>query len=192
MPSGFIYPLAAIPGIWAFHLAISDQLGADPAKSLERILGLWALRFLVLGLAISPLRRFAGVNLLRYRRALGLTAFFYAAAHLITYVWLDRSLEMAEIIKDIIKRPYITIGMLSFAILIALAITSNAASIKRLGARWQKLHRWVYLACAAAALHFLLLVKSITAEPALYAFLVAVLLALRAIPKSPQQRRRTV
>lgn len=175
-----LYALGLTPGAWTFYLAVTDQLGADPLKVLERSLGLWALRFLVVGLAITPLRNLGGPNLVRYRRTVGLLAFFYALFHVVVYLWLDQGLDIAAIWKDIVKRPYITVGLLSFLILIPLAVTSNTAMIKRLGgAAWQKLHRWVYLAAAAAALHFIMLVKAWPIEPFVYAAIVAALLLLR-------------
>lgn len=168
------------PGIWTFYLALGDQLGADPLKTLERTLGLWALRFLVFGLGITPLRRVGGPNLVRYRRTVGLIAFFYALSHVSVYVLLDQGLDLAAILADIVKRPYITVGMVAFLILLPLAITSNAAMIRRLGgAAWQRLHRWVYLAAAAAAIHFIMSLKTLTAEAAFYAAMVAVLLLFR-------------
>lgn len=177
-----IYVLGAVPGVWAFYRGLTDQLGADPVATLERLLGLWGLRFLILGLAISPLRRLGGPSLIRYRRAIGLLAFYYAMAHLLVYLTFDRQLDFASIGADIVKRPYITAGMLSFAILVPLAVTSNALMIRRLGAAaWQRLHKWVYAAAALAALHFILLVKSWPAEPVIYALLVALLLGFRAI-----------
>lgn len=185
-----IYVFGLVPAVWTFHLALTDQLGADPVKVLERSLGLWSLRFLVAGLAISPLRRFTGFSLLRHRRALGLLAFVYAMLHVVVYAGLDQGLDVGAIWKDIVKRPYITVGLLAFVILIPLAATSNAASIRRLGSLWQKLHRWVYLAAAAAALHFALLVKSLTAEPIIYAALVAGLLLVRLLPKSAARGRQ--
>lgn len=179
-----LYALGLSPAAWTFYLAVSDQLGADPLKTLERSLGLWALRFLVAGLAISPLRRLGGPNLIRYRRMLGLLAFFYALFHVTVYVLLDQQLDLGLIWKDIVKRPYITVGLVSFLILIPLAVTSNATMIKRLGSTaWQKLHRWVYLAAAAAALHFVMLVKAWPAEPFVYAAIVAALLFFRLADK---------
>ena len=190
----WLYAIGLAPAVWTFYLGLNDQLGADPMKTLERTLGLWALRFLIVGLAITPLRRLGGPNLIRYRRAFGLLAFYYAALHVTVYVGLDQGLDLAAIWKDIIKRPYITIGMLAFLILIPLAVTSNATMIKKLGgAAWQRLHRWVYLAAAAAALHFLLLVKSWPAEPIIYAAIVAALLLFRAANRLPglnQKRQR--
>lgn len=182
-----VYIVGIIPALWTFNLAISDQLGADPVKTLERTLGLWSLRFLVLGLAITPLRRLGGPNLIRYRRAVGLLAFAYALLHLTVYVGLDQGLDAGAILRDILKRPYITIGMLAFLILLPLAATSNSYSIKRLGPMWQKLHRFVYLAAAAAALHFIMLVKAWPPEPLIYAALVATLLLYRVASR----KRRT-
>jgi sulfoxide reductase heme-binding subunit YedZ len=176
-----LYALGAVPGLWVFWLAWNNQLGADPVKELEHALGLWALRFLIAALTVTPIRRFSGLSLIRFRRALGLLAFFYAFAHLLSYLIFDQGLDAHAIAKDIVKRPYITIGMFAFAILVPLAVTSNAAAIKRMGAAaWQKLHRWVYLAAAAAAVHFVMVVKSWPAEPLVYAAIVAFLLLIRA------------
>jgi methionine sulfoxide reductase heme-binding subunit len=177
-----IYVAGMIPAVWTFHLAVVDQLGADPLKTLEQTLGLWALRFLILSLTITPLRRLGGPNLVRYRRAIGLLAFFYAVFHLLVYVVLDQGLDLTAIWQDILKRPYITIGMLAFAILVPLAITSNNAMIKRLGAAaWQRLHRLVYVAAAAAAIHFVMVVKAWPLEPLVYAAIVASLLLFRLV-----------
>jgi len=174
-----LYVLGMVPAVLYFYLGLTDQLGADPQNVLERALGLWALRFLIASLAISPLRQLGGPNLIRFRRALGLLAFYYATLHLSVYLLLDKGLDLPSIIADIIKRPYITIGMLAFAVLIPLAATSNNTMIRRLGARWRKLHRLAYLAAAAAALHFIMLVKVWPLEPLIYATLVAALLLYR-------------
>lgn len=175
-----IYVLGMAPAAWTLHLALADRLGADPVKVLERTLGLWSLRFLVIGLAITPLMRLGGPNLVVHRRAVGLVAFFHALSHVIVYLWLDLGLDLMAMVRDIVKRPYITVGMVAFVVLVPLAITSTNAIIKRLGGKaWRSLHRWVYLAAAAAALHFVMLVKSITFEQALYATLVAALLLWR-------------
>jgi sulfoxide reductase heme-binding subunit YedZ len=176
-----IYILGMVPAVWTFYLGLTNQLGADPQNTLERTLGLWALRFLIAALAITPLRRLGGPSLIRYRRAIGLLGFYYACLHLTTYLVLDQGLDLAAIWADIVKRPYITVGMVAFTILVPLAVTSNNAMIRRLGARaWQRLHRLVYVATAAAAIHFVMLVKSWwTPEPAIYATLVAALLLIR-------------
>jgi sulfoxide reductase heme-binding subunit YedZ len=176
-----IYILGMVPAVWTFYLGLTDQLGADPQNTLERTLGLWALRFLIAALAVTPLRRLGGQSLIRYRRAIGLLGFYYACLHLTVYLVLDQGLDLAAIWADIVKRPYITVGMLAFTILVPLAATSNNAMIRRLGARaWQRLHKLVYVATAAAAIHFVMLVKSWwTPEPAIYATLVAALLLMR-------------
>ena len=175
-----IYLIGMVPAVSGFYFGVMDQLGADPQKSLEQLLGLWVLRFLILSLSITPLRRLGGPNLVRYRRALGLLAFYYATMHLTVYLVLDQGLDLAAIWADIVKRPYITVGMLAFVIVVPLAVTSNARMIRRLGgARWQRLHRFVYAAAAAAAVHFVMVVKSFPAEPLIYAAIVAALLLFR-------------
>jgi methionine sulfoxide reductase heme-binding subunit len=176
-----IYVVGMVPAAWTFYLGLTDQLGADPQNTLERTLGLWALRFLIVALAITPLRRLGGPSLIRYRRAIGLLGFYYACLHLTVYLLLDQGLDLPAIWADIVKRPYITVGMLAFTLLVPLAVTSNNAMIRRLGSRaWQRLHRLVYVATAAAAIHFVMLVKSWwTPEPAIYATLVAALLLFR-------------
>jgi methionine sulfoxide reductase heme-binding subunit len=175
-----IYIVGAMPGLWTFHLGLTNQLGADPMATLERTLGLWALRLLILTLAITPLRRLGGPNLVRYRRALGLLAFYYACAHLTVYVVLDQGLDLAAIWGDIVKRPFITVGMLAFAILVPLAVTSNAPMIRRLGGgAWARLHRWVYAAVVLAAVHFIMVVKAWPPEPLIYGAIIAALLLFR-------------
>jgi methionine sulfoxide reductase heme-binding subunit len=182
-----IYIVGLMPAVSTFYLGLTDQLGADPQNVLERTLGLWALRFLILTLAITPLRRLGGPNWVRYRRTLGLLAFYYAVMHLSVYLLLDKDLDLAAIWADIVKRPYITVGMIAFLLLTPLAVTSNAPMIRRLGgAAWRRLHRLVYLVAAAAALHFVMLVKSWPAEPLVYSGMVASLLLFRIV--TPLQR----
>ncbi len=174
-----LYIAGMTPAVLYFYWGLTNQLGADPQNVLERALGLWALRFLIASLAITPLRQLGGPSLYRFRRAIGLLAFYYAALHLTVYMVLDKGLDLPSIIADIIKRPYITVGMLAFAILVPLAVTSNGPMIRRLGANWRKLHRLAYVAAAAAALHFIMLVKVWPGEPLIYAGLVAALLLFR-------------
>jgi methionine sulfoxide reductase heme-binding subunit len=175
-----IYSLGMVPAVWTFYLGLTDQLGADPQRTLEHTLGQWALRFLIVALAITPLRRLGGPSLVRWRRAIGLLGFYYAALHLTVYLVLDQGLDLAAIWADIVKRPYITVGMLAFTILVPLAVTSNGPMIRRIGAAsWQRLHRLVYVATAAAASHFLLLVKTWPGEPIIYAAIIASLLLAR-------------
>ncbi|MGO4705621.1 protein-methionine-sulfoxide reductase heme-binding subunit MsrQ [Microvirga sp. 2MCAF38] len=180
VPKIAIYIVGFIPAVWLFYRGVNDQLGADPMRYLEQSLGLWALRFLIATLTVTPLRQLFNINLLRYRRALGLLTFYYAALHLTTYLVLDQGLDGAAIWADIVKRPYITIGMATFLILVPLAVTSNNASIRKIGGQvWARLHKLVYVAAIGAALHFLLVVKSWPMEPIVYAAIVAVLLGYR-------------
>lgn len=177
-----IYLVGAAPAALYFYRALNNQLGADPAVKLEHLLGIWALRFLVIGLAITPLRRLGGPNFVRYRRAIGLLAFFYVTLHFYVYLNYDKDFIWSEIWRDLFQHPRIIVGFGAFLILIPLAITSNNAMIKRLGgANWQRLHKWVYLACALAALHFLLLYKKLTLEPLIYSTMVAALLVFRLV-----------
>jgi len=185
IPLWLIYVVGLMPAAWTFYLGVIDQLGADPMKTLERTLGSWALRFLIICLAITPIRQSFGVNLMRYRRQLGLLAFYYALLHLTTYLVLDQGLNFSAIGADIVKRPYITIGMAAFALLVPLAITSNNTSIRKLGGKaWARLHKLVYLAIALGAVHFIMVVKAWPIEPQIYAAIVAVLLGYRAIKAS--------
>ena len=177
-----IYAVGLVPAAVYLYLGTADQLGADPVKALEHALGLWSLRFLVIGLAITPLRRLGGPNLVIYRRAIGLLAFFYALMHLGVYVALDRGLDWQAIAADILRRPYITIGMLALALLVPLAITSNNTMMRRLGGpAWRKLHKLTYPAAIAAAVHFVMVVKAWPPEPLVYAALVAGLLLFRVV-----------
>ena len=165
-----------------FYKAVNNQLGADPLKALEHQLGVYALQLMIAALLITPVRNIVGVNLIKYRRAIGLMAFFYALAHLTTYLWLDQQWWWGAIYKDLTKRPYIIIGMLAFSALVPLAITSNNASIKRLGAAsWKKLHRLAYFSAIGGAVHYVLLEKTWQQEPILYVLVVIVLLGYRVV-----------
>ena len=173
-----VYVLGLVPMVWLFWLGLTGGLGAEPIKALEHRYGLIGLQLLVGGLCITPLRRFAGVNLIRFRRAVGLLAFGYVAAHLL--VWLVLDLRSAALIwQDILKRPYITIGMAGFLCLVPLALTSNTWSVRRLGADWRRLHRLVYVAVVLGAMHFVMLVKGWQAEPVMYLAGVLGVLAVR-------------
>lgn len=190
IPKLLVYLAGFIPALWWLELGLSDRLGADPMRALERALGLWALRFLIASLTITPLRQLAGINLIRYRRALGLLAFYYAILHLSTYLVLDQGLDLDAILADILKRLYITIGMSCFVILVPLAVTSNNAAVRRLGGKaWVRLHRLVYLAAILAVLHFLMSVKSWPLEPVVYASLVAILLGYRLLRSLTPRRQ---
>jgi sulfoxide reductase heme-binding subunit YedZ len=144
------YPLARI-----VLFGLTDRLGANPIEFITRSTGLWTLVFLCITLAVTPLRRLTGVAaLLRFRRMLGLYAFFYATLHFTTYLWFDKWFDVAEIIKDVGKRPFITVGFAAFVLLIALAVTSPRGMVRKLGRRWQTLHRAIYAIGALAILHF--------------------------------------
>ncbi len=181
VPAWPVYLLGALPLALIVLQVISGDLGADPVKTLERALGEWGLKFIIAGLCITPLRWITGVSLIKYRRAIGLLAFFYVALHLITWVTLDLQFRWAEIGADLIKRPYIIVGMIGFVALLPLAITSNNLSIRKMGPLgWQRLHRLTYVAALAGGIHYVMLVKAWPAEPLLYLAAVIVLLAVRA------------
>ena len=176
-----LFPLALVPAGLLVEGVFANSLGADPVDTLTHATGIWALRFLLLSLAITPLRQWTGWNwLIRYRRMLGLFAFFYATVHLAIYVVLDLGAYWADLITDITKRPYMTVGFAAWLILLPLAATSTQRMIRRLGRSWQKLHRLVYAAAILAILHFFWLVKADLREPAIYALILAVLLGARA------------
>lgn len=180
VPTWPVYGLGLVPLALLVGQAFTGGLGIDPVKALERELGLLGLQFLVAGLCITPLRWATGVNLIRFRRAVGLLAFLYVALHLSVWVFLDLQMRWGEIWADIVKRPYITAGMVGFAAMLPLAVTSNALSIRRMGAAaWQRLHRLTYVAAVAGAVHFLWLVKAWPVEPMLYLGAVLGLLGWR-------------
>lgn len=184
----YLVGLAPIPALFA--LAAAGRLGVEPIEALEHRYGLTGLQVLLAGLCVSPLRRLAGVNLVRFRRALGLIAFAYILAHLAVWLFLDVA-DPAAIWQDIVKRPYITIGMLGFACLVPLAATSNDWACRRLGAlRWRRLHRLTYPAVGLAALHYVMLAKGWQVEPLVYAGLAALLLGWRAWSQRGQSRTR--
>ncbi len=184
VPTWTVYLLAMMPAILYAVLAFTDRLGADPARALEHGLGLWGLRLLLLGLAITPIRQLSGLNLVRFRRVIGLAAFTTVALHLISWAWLDVGFEPATMWNDITRRPYITIGMAAFVLLIPLAVTSTNAMIRRLGPKtWNRLHKAVYLIAILGGLHFLLLKKTIQPEPLVYLGIAVVLVGWRLVPQ---------
>lgn len=180
-PAAFV--LACLPVAWLLWAALTDQLGANPAEALIRSLGDWSLRFLVLVLAVTPLRELTGwVALARFRRILGLFVFFYVSLHLLAYAWFDMGFDLAAIVLDVIKRPFILVGMTGFVLLLVMAATSFNRAIRALGARrWQLLHRSVYLVATLAVLHFFWMRsgKNDFDEVAVYAAIFAVLLGWR-------------
>ena len=178
-----VFALALLPAMWLLYAALTDGLGANPAEALVRGMGDWTLRFLCLVLAVTPLRELAGwPALARLRRMLGLFVFFYAALHLLSYAWFDMGLELADIARDIGKRPFILVGFSAFVLLTLLAATSFNRAVRWLGGRrWQALHRAVYAVAVLAVLHFLWMRtgKNDLAEVGLYAAILGVLLGWR-------------
>ena len=181
VPTWVVYIVGLLPIPWLLFQAQTGGLGAEPIKALEKELGLLALQLLIAGLAITPARRYLRLNLIKFRRALGLLAFIYVSLHLLVWLVLDVGI-LSQIWADILKRPYITIGMAGFACLVPLAATSNNFSIRKLGATWRKLHRLTYLAAILAGVHFIWLVKGFQIEPLLYKAAILALLVLR-LPK---------
>ena len=176
-----VFALALVPFVLLVVRAFSDDLGANPVEKIEHVTGLWALRFLLITLSITPLRRLTHWNTpARLRRMLGLFVFFYVCLHFSTWLVFDHSLNLAEMLKDIRKRPYITVGFSAFLLLIPLAVTSTNAMVKRLGGlRWRRLHSMVYVIGTLAILHFLWLVKADKREPIFYGVILITLLVLR-------------
>ncbi len=175
-----VFILLLLPVVFLAWGVAQDTLGANPVETVIRDLGEWGLRFLLLTLLVSPLRRLFNMpRLLRFRRMLGLFAFFYVSLHVLAYVWLDQGLDWQEIWLDILDRPFITVGMLAFVLLIPLALTSTKGMIRRLGKNWKRLHRLVYPIAILAIVHFFWMVKLDITEPVIYAFLLFFLLAER-------------
>lgn len=183
-----VFTLGLLPFVILVAQLLTNALGANPIEAFTRASGEWGLRFLLITLAVTPLRQVLKLSWpLRFRRMLGLFTFFYVCVHLSSYIVLDQFFDWQEIWTDIVKRPFITIGMSAFVMLIPLAVTSNKAMMRRLGRNWQKLHRLVYLIAICANLHFFWLVKVDLYWPTLYAVMLALLLGFRLVKycKSP-------
>jgi methionine sulfoxide reductase heme-binding subunit len=177
-----VFVLALVPAGWLAYRTYTNDLGVNPAETLQLETGGWALKFLVATLAVTPVRRLTGWNrAIQYRRMLGLFAFFYACLHFLTYIVLDKYFAFGEMLADVAKRPFITMGFIAFVTMIPLAITSTKGWIRRLGRRWQVLHRLIYVSGIAAAVHFVWKVKVAVGEPVYYAVAVAVLLGFRVV-----------
>jgi sulfoxide reductase heme-binding subunit YedZ len=195
MMSKFLKPAVFIaclfPLAWMIWDGFNAGLGANPIEEITHRTGDWALRFLLITLAITPARKLFNLTLLiRLRRMLGLYAFFYAVLHFLTYVVFDHFFDMAEIAQDVIKHPYVTVGFGAFVLLIPLAVTSTNKMMKRLGKRWKKLHQLVYLIGTLGVLHYLWLVKADVREPLIYGAVLVVLLVLR-LPRKKIQKKLT-
>lgn len=180
------------PAAWYAYGWSADALGANPIEAITRASGEWTLRLLLITLAVTPLRRLTGLHwLLRLRRMLGLFAFAYACAHLLTYVWLDQFFDATAIARDILERPFITVGVAAFLLLIPLAATSTHFAIRRMGGRrWQALHRSVYGIAILGVVHYWWLVKADVLAPLIYALILAGLLGTRAWWRELERRRQ--
>ena len=190
LPISAVYLMGALPGLWLIIAAVQDRLGPDPVKALEHGFGLWALRLFLATLCITPFMRL-GLRFGRFRRALGLMAFFYALLHVATWAVLDMGLRWDEIAKDLWKRPYIVAGLIGFLLMLPLALTSTNAAIRRMGApSWRRLHRLAYPAILAVCIHGVMVTKVWEAESLVYLSLGLVLLALRLpmLSKRPAQK----
>ena len=179
IPNWVFYILGPIPAIWLFYQAINDKLGLDPVDRLEDQYGIWALQLIIAGLCVSPLRKI-GLNLIKQRRPIGLLAFFYTCAHLLVWIWFDQGWDMSRIWTEILKRPFITVGIVGFLLMFPLAVTSNNRAIRRIGPiKWRKLHLLTYPIAIIGAAHFLLVVKGWPLEPFIYLVVMLILLLMR-------------
>lgn len=178
IPVWLVYAAGLLPAPWFLYLGLTGGLGAEPIKALEHELGLFALQLLIAGLTITPLRRFAGINLIRFRRAIGVLAFIYVALHLLVWLVLDVQ-ALAQVWADILKRPYITIGMTAFVLMLPLVFTSNNWSVRRLGPIWRQLHKLTYIVVLLGGVHFVMLRKGFQIEPLAYLAVILFLLVLR-------------
>jgi sulfoxide reductase heme-binding subunit YedZ len=184
----FLFVACLIPAVCLGYFAYRQDLGANPVEYITHFTGDWTIRFLLLTLAITPLRGLLNQpQLLRFRRMIGLFAFFYGTLHFSTWFWLDKQFDWSEMVKDIAKRPFITVGFLGFILMVPLAVTSTSGMVRRLGyARWQALHRLIYISAIAGVVHYYWLVKSDVRLPLLYAAILTVLFAYRLV-----KRKRT-
>ena len=180
IPPWSLYLLGSIPAALHFYWAVSGQSGPDPVKALEHALGKDALHFFIASLAVTPLFRYVGINLISLRRAMGLMAFAYMCLHFATYLFLDLQTNWAALGKDLTKRPYIIVGTLALLLLVPVAASSNDWSIRRLGAAtWGRVHSLVYPAVILAAVHFIWQAKAVTAEIVAYSMIIFILLIAR-------------
>ncbi len=185
-----VFAAALLPLAQLVFDGVRGELGANPIEKITHQTGLWTLILLLVTLAVTPLRRITGLYwLIQYRRMLGLFAFFYGVLHLMTYVWLDQFFDFRAMLHDVYKRPFITAGFSAFLLMLPLALTSTKAAIRRLGKKWQMLHRLVYLSTLAGVTHFIWLVKRDLTEPLIYAGVLVLLMLPRAYFWLREQRR---
>ncbi|MBI3899726.1 MAG: sulfoxide reductase heme-binding subunit YedZ [Gammaproteobacteria bacterium] len=177
----FVFIAALVPLALLIVDVANDALGANPIETLNRYTGEWTLRFLLITLALTPLRQLTGwYFVIRFRRMLGLFAFFYVCLHFLSWIWVDKGFDVVEIVNDVYKRPFITVGFICLLLLLPLAFTSTAGMVRRLGGkRWRALHRLVYLIGIGGIIHFLWMTKSDFARPLIYATILALLLGYR-------------
>ncbi len=187
-----LFVLCLAPALTLLWNGLHQSLGPNPVETITHTTGNWTLRLLLITLAVTPLRKILKwPEAIRFRRMLGLFAFFYGTMHLLTYLWLDQSFSVTAMMKDVVKRPFITAGMTGFLSMLPLAITSTAGWIRRLGGRnWRRLHRLIYLAAAAGVVHYYWLVKSDVRLPLFYAGLLAPLLAWRVVEAARKKKPR--
>jgi len=186
--ASFLKPLIFILCLLPFTLlilnAINNNLGPNPAEEMIRTLGNWGIYFLLIGLSISPARKVFKLNwLIRYRRMIGLFTFFYVSLHFLSYIWFDQFFNVDEIIKDIIKRPFITIGFICYLLLVPLAFTSTNGMMKRLKKNWGRLHKLVYLVSMLALLHYFMMIKADYLVPSVLLVILSLLLGYRVVLK---------
>jgi sulfoxide reductase heme-binding subunit YedZ len=181
----FVFLLLLAPLATLAVRAYTGSLGVNPIETVTRATGEWTLRFLLFTLTITPLRRLSGIpDLIRFRRMAGLFAFFYGALHLVTWLWLDKFFDLDEMAQDVVKRRFIAAGFVAFLAMVPLAVTSTRGWIRRLGRRWQMLHRLVYLSAAAGVVHYIWLVKADLRAPLAYAATLVLLMALRFVKRA--------
>jgi sulfoxide reductase heme-binding subunit YedZ len=186
-----------VPAAWLVYGLLTANLGANPAEAIQLTTGSWALQFLLITLAITPARRLTGWNaLIQYRRMLGLFAFFYGCLHFTSYIVLDRYFDWGSVIGDVRKRPFITVGFTAWLLMVPLALTSTKGWIRRLGRKWQTLHRLIYVSAIFAVIHFIWKVKVVTGAPVVYALILVILLGFRVVwalrQRTVRQAARTV
>ena len=185
-----LFIACSVPFCLLLYNGFTNNLTANPIKEITHFTGEWTLNLLLATLAVTPLRKITGNNsLIRYRRMLGLFTFFYACLHFSTYLVLDQFFDWNEIVLDVAKRPYITVGFTAFTLLIPLAVTSTNKMVQRLGNNWRKLHKLIYLIGALAIVHYLWLVKADLLPPIIYGVILCVLLVLRSPRIKPRRRK---
>ncbi|MDB2470834.1 sulfoxide reductase heme-binding subunit YedZ [Candidatus Pelagibacter bacterium] len=175
-----IFFLSLLPILFIFYQIIFNQLGPEPVKEITHVTGNWTLRFIIITLAMTPLQKFTKFNFwISYRRMFGLFVFFYASAHMMTYVGIDYRFDWSSISDDIVKKKFIFVGFLAWLLLVPLALTSSKRMIRLLRDKWKKLHKLIYIISLLGIIHYLWLVKVVTVEPLIYLIIIVILLTIR-------------